>query len=319
MSTLYLDRKNLKVLLDGEALSFYEADAGKQGTVPLRLLERVILRGSIETDTRLLAELAEQGIAVLMLSGRHSRATGMVFGKSHNDIKRRLAQYQAFQDNSEREQLARWLVLTKLRAQKRLLQRAISARPDQRHSLLNALKVIEGNSATLQQQGKLSLESLRGLEGSAAAAYFKGLQALFPPALEFNARVKRPPTDPVNACLSLGYTLLHFEAVQSCYMAGLEPLLGFYHDPAYGRESLACDLIEPLRAQLDALIWRLFKERLLRAEHFTKEQEACLLGKTGRKLFYAEYESFVHPLRRLLRRYARALATRYLDRYPARL
>jgi CRISPR-associated protein Cas1 len=39
--------------------------------------------------------------------------------------------------------------------------------------------------------------------------------------------------------------LLHFEAVRMAHAAGLDPLLGFYHRPAFGRESLACDLIEP--------------------------------------------------------------------------
>ena len=97
-----------------------------------------------------------------------------------------------------------------------------------------------------------------------------------------DGRNRRPPRDPVNACLSLAYTLLHFEAVRMAHAAGLDPLLGFYHRPAFGRESLACDLIEPLRPAVDEWIWQQFSPGPLRPEHFSPDKGACLLGKTGR-------------------------------------
>jgi CRISPR-associated protein Cas1 len=157
-------------------------------------------------------------------------------------------------------------------------------------------------------EGSAGLNTVRGLEGAAAAAYFAALATVFPPALNFTGRNRRPPRDPVNACLSLGYTLLHFEAVRACHGAGLDPLLGFFHDPAYGRESLACDLIEPLRPRLDAWVWGLFRNRLLRAEQFVTDKGACLLNKSGRQVFYASYEVFVPKLRRYLRQQAYRLA-----------
>ena len=96
------------------------------------------------------------------------------------------------------------------------------------------------------------MERLRGIEGAAAAAYFQGFTRLFPPSLEFTGRNRRPPRDPVNAVLSLSYTPLHFEAVQAVCAAGLDPLIGFYHELVFGRESLASDLIEPLWPKVDA-------------------------------------------------------------------
>ena len=96
-------------------------------------------------------------------------------------------------------------------------------------------------------------------------------------------------------------------------MVGLEPLLGFYHEPAVGRESLACDLIEPLRPRVDAFVWSLFRERLLREDYFSHDQGRCVLNKAGRKCFYAQYEVFVHPVRRLLRLQGYQLARFYLE------
>ena len=143
--------------------------------------------------------------------------------------------------------------------------------------------------------------ALRGLEGSAAAAYFAGFQRLFADSLDFNGRNRRPPRDPVNAFLSLSYTLIHNEAVRACHGAGLDPLLGFYHEPTYSRESLACDVIEPLRPHVDHWAWRLFRKRMLSASHFSRDGQSCLLNKNGRQTFFEDYEIHAAPWRRYLR------------------
>ena len=114
--------------------------------------------------------------------------------------------------------------------------------------------------------------------------------------------------DPVNVCLSLGYTLLHAQAVQACTAAGLDPLLGFYHRPAIGRESLASDLMDPLRPAVDLWVWEQLRSRTLRDEHFSSDQGACLLGKAGRSIFYTQWEHAKQPLRRWLRAQCQALA-----------
>ena len=113
----------------------------------------------------------------------------------------------------------------------------------------------------------------------------------------------------MNAALSLAYTLLHFDALRAAHSAGLDPMVGFYHRPAHGRESLACDLIEPLRPRVDEWIHALFRERVIRGAHFTMDKGACLLGKAGREHFYAAWESFAPLRRRHLRRQCAMLVT----------
>ena len=115
-------------------------------------------------------------------------------------------------------------------------------------------------------------------------------------------------------CLSLGYTLLHYDAVRACHIVGLDPMLGFFHDVSFGRESLACDLMEPLRPLMDRWIWQLFKNKQLRPEHFSDDVGGrCQMNKVGRQVFYGYYESQAGPARRLLRRYAFALVKRLSD------
>ncbi|MDP1547208.1 MAG: CRISPR-associated endonuclease Cas1 [Anaerolineales bacterium] len=120
----------------------------------------------------------------------------------------------------------------------------------------------------------------------------------------FTGRNRRPPQDPVNAILSLSYTLLHHEAVSALKMYGLDPSLGFYHQAAYGRDSLACDVIEPLRPFLDRWIWRLFAHQTLTLQHFVYDGQACLLTDAGKPIFYKCFFIEAKSLKRLLRRYA---------------
>lgn len=311
MGSLYLDRKNLSIKLDGQALALYE-DGVKKGTVPLHLLDRVVLRGNVQMESKILGALSERNIGLLVLSGRNTEATAMLAGRPHNESLRRLGQYQVTLDQSLRTPLARWLVLVKIRGQHKLLQKALVARADLRHPLMSASQTLSGILAKLRDNNNPgSIASLRGFEGAAAAAYFSGYTELFAPSLSFTGRKKRPPPDPVNVCLSLGYTLLHYDAVRASHIVGLDSMLGFYHDLCFGRESLACDLMEPLRPWLDGWVWQLFRERQLRLEHFSVEQGRCQMNKVGRQVFYACYEAKVSVARRLMRRYAFALCKRY--------
>ena len=150
-----------------------------------------------------------------------------------------------------------------------------------------------------------------------AQAHFAGLQAVFAPSLNFNGRNRRPPRDPVNAVLSLGYTMLHAECVLQLYGAGLDPFIGFLHELDFGRESLACDLAEPRRPAVDRFVHHLFRSGELEAAHFVALQGACLLGKAGRAHFYAAWAGAASDLRRELAddvaALCRALASTGLD------
>jgi CRISPR-associated protein Cas1 len=312
-----LDRKNLAIKLDGQTIAFYE-DNVRKGTVPLHLLERVVLRGNVQLESRLLGALSERNIGLIVLSGRNTEATAMLAGRSNNDAARRLGQYKTSMDISMRVPLARRLVLAKVQAQRNMLQQALALRADLRHPLTASVQSINGILGQLRTGAlDVPLSSLRGFEGAAAAAYFAAYTQLFAPSLNFTARRKRPPPDPVNVCLSLGYTLLHYDAVRACQQVGLDSMLGFYHDVSFGRESLACDLMEPLRPVMDRWIWQLFRERQLRPEHFSDDNGRCQMNKAGRHCFYGFYEAQVGPLRRLLRRYAYVLAKQYLAIYKA--
>ena len=317
MSLLLLDRAQLEVKAEGETLALYEAGV-RRGTVPIKLIDRCVIHGAqTRLDSGVLMKLAQAGVTTVLMSPRSPRRVALVLGPQHNDAAVRLAQAARVMDDAWCCQWALGVVRAKLARQRRTLQHLQTARPDARKPLFDALQSLDAMLQNLNQSAEHNvtdaaavptMESLRGFEGAAARAYFGGLAGVFAPSLNFNGRNRRPPRDPVNVCLSLGYTMLHVQAVQMCISAGLDPLLGFYHRPAFGRESLASDLIETLRPAVDLWVWELLRSRELREDHFSLDKGACLLGKAGRQIFYAAWEQQCTPWQRWLRRQTRLLA-----------
>jgi CRISPR-associated protein Cas1 len=219
------------------------------------------------------------------------------------DVNRRVKQIQLLDNDEFRLQWSIRIVLTKILRQYTLLLKMKKLRLDMSWKLSEAICRLNNLITQLEDKGVSSLATLRGIEGAASACYFNVYTKLFAGQLNFTERNRRPPKDPVNACLSLTYTLLHHEAVAALRCGGLDPAVGCYHELNYNRESFACDLIEPLRPVIDLWLWQLFRERSLRVEHFTYDDGACFMSKAGKQHFYAAYYQKIISLRKCLRRY----------------
>ncbi|MDR2677820.1 MAG: CRISPR-associated endonuclease Cas1 [Zoogloeaceae bacterium] len=298
MSSLYVDRKNVELRADGEALVFYE-NAERVGTVPLHPLSRVFLRGDIKLSSALLGKLGEHGVGVVVLSGRKG-SPSLLLGRPHNDAARRVRQYQLSLDADYCLRFSRAIVTAKLLGQLEFIREQKTALPMHRYPL----SVCERRIANMMTQidAQASIAALRGLEGAAAASYFQAMAGILPEKLHFHGRNRQPPRDPVNAMLSLTYTLLQSEATLALYGAGLDPFIGFYHALDFGRESLACDVMEAMRPQADRFVLSLFRQEILTADDFSTTNAGCLLGKAGRSRYYGAYETRAEHFRRELER-----------------
>ncbi len=328
MGTLYIDRKDLTVKLDGNTLAFY-LDGTREGSVPVNPLKRVVIVGSVSIETPVIHRLVDNGASILFLSGRRARFRGMVTGGLHKNGLLRRTQYEKSLSLFGLE-YARELVQRKVSGQCALLEEAAAARPDLRSSLIPAAAVLHSVMDKLDglclavppPQGDESppapehmLGTLTGLEGGASAAYFGAFSRLFPPSLNFRNRNRRPPRDPVNALLSLTYTLLHYEVLREIEMIGMDPYIGFLHQFEYGRASLACDLVEIFRPDADRFVWQLFRTEEFSARDFTfgEEGHGCYLKKGGRKRFYTLYEEWAREGRAGITDQTRQLARRIMD------
>jgi CRISPR-associated protein Cas1 len=142
-----------------------------------------------------------------------------------------------------------------------------------------------------------------------------------PFTFDFNNRNRRPPLDPINAMLSLAYSVLAKDLTIVCHSVGFDPYLGFYHQPRFGRSSLALDLMEPFRPLIaDSVVLNAINTRMVTLKDFVQVGPAVSLTPSGRKGFFRAYEQrmdtlVTHPLfgyrvsyRRILEIQARLLA-----------
>lgn len=225
MTSLYVDRRDVHLRHDAGAIAFYE-NGQRSATVPLAPLTRLILRGKVTLEAALLGHLGDRGVGVLFLSGRNGEPH-LLLGPGHNDVRRRVAQTRCSLDSRFCLQYARYLVDAKLGRQITSLDELRQHYPAQRQPLTQALRQLQEQRDRLSKA--TSLESLRGMEGAAAVAYFSGLRAVVPPSLQFHERNRRPPRDPFNALLSLTYTIATAEIAMALHIAGYDPCIGYYH------------------------------------------------------------------------------------------
>lgn len=294
MQTLIIDFKGARLSLASGRVRIERGDE-RPAFVPIGCIRRLVILSKVEVETSLLGALAEQGVGVAILSPRDHRRTALVLPPFGGEHVMRLTQYRLAADPRFSCEAARLILRWKLQRQWRVLKCWRGST-----QWRQALRAWPGLASRLRRAS--SLDELRGIEGGAAAMYFGAMREHLPASLGFAGRARRPPPDPVNAMLSLGYTLLHFEAVLAIHASGLDPCIGFLHAPEFNRESLACDFIEPLRPKVDAFVLNLFSRRILRSAHFSRQQGACRLGKAGRAIFYQHWETLAESCRRQLRR-----------------
>ncbi len=316
MQTLFIDRKDALLEVDRGRLQVRIKGVRPNFSVPLGLLEMLVVGASVQFSSTLLTRLTQAGVTTVFINPRKVEGCTMTYGMMHNNAERRYLQYRAIDDADLRLSYSRQLVRDKLRAQRGFLKQALGKRPECRYALNCGIARIGGMIERIDATH--SADSLLGIEGAAGAAYFEAYRTLFAPALGFHGRNRRPPRDPVNVILSLSFTLLHAEAVRALFSIGFDPMLGVYHRPCFGRESLACDLVELFRPLAERWIWALFADEILRPEYFTMENTQsdlpCMLGKRGREVYYAHYQDAARGWRRLMRRVARNwLARLYED------
>jgi len=288
MNTLLLDRKDMTISQERKTLKV-SIEGNKPKTIPFAQIKRIVVSSNIKLESRLLRTLATEDISLVLINPRKPEEYGLLIGSGHNDASRRIDQMKASENDQLCQRYARYLVTEKIQGQKQLIDEIVKNRPQHRYHLSKASQTL-GHSLKRLQTEALNLNSIRGIEGSSAAAYFSAFTHVCPAGLSFTHRNRRPPRDPVNALLSLSYTLANSLAGYRLQIHGYDLLIGFYHKLSYSRHSLSSDIIEPVRPLIDAWVLRQVNDKYLRKEHFKEQNEGCYLSKTGRERYYAAWE-----------------------------
>lgn len=320
---LYVQQQGARISLSGEELVI----KSKGGTARARLpnVSQVSLFGNVQISTQALRETLERGISVTFLSTGgwlYGRATGT----DSKNIELRVAQHRKLADERACLELARGIVASKIRNCRTLLRRNHAAAPE--------VTLFELEQLAKKAEGAPSLASLLGLEGTAARSYFGAFSGMLKgeaaAAFDLDGRNRRPPRDPVNALLSLAYSLLTKELANTIAAAGLDPLLGFYHQPRFGRPALALDLMEEFRPIVaDSTVISAVNNGVIGPDDFLVHPTGVSLKPPGRRRFILAYERrmdqlVTHPVfgyrvsyRRVLEVQARLFGRHLLGEIPA--
>lgn len=187
-----------------------------------------------------------------------------------------LAQLNASENTDFACTVARELVAARLRHQAEVLRRRGVATSTLRNYEQQQKQAIEASS----------LETLRGIEGSATRSYFGAISDVLPAWVGFNGRNRRPPRDPFNALLSLGYTMLYSHTETLIQVTGMLPEHGFYHQSRGRHAALASDMMEPFRHLVEGTALAQINRRRLRESDFEPgNNNACRMSVRGRKVF----------------------------------
>ncbi len=248
MATLYVTEPGVQIHQQGERLLVRRGDELLQD-IPLIKIDRVVIMGrGAGLTTPALYALAQRRVDVLFLNSRGGFVSRLV-GREHRHSRLRQQQALAVSDPQRSLAAARAIAAGKVHNQRVLLGRHAEG-------AAWAASALQGMAQSIARlEGTHTLDEVRGLEGLSAHQYFAGLrQVLRPPrdgrSWGFVQRQYYPPPDPINALLSLAYTLLLNQVISACQVAGLDPDLGFFHAIDYNKPSMALDLEEEFRPVL---------------------------------------------------------------------
>jgi CRISPR-associated protein Cas1 len=300
---LYLQTQGLYIGKSGNVLKIKDKDKLLQ---EVRIGEtcQVSLFGNIQLTTQAIQALCENEVPVCYFS-QGGWFYGVTHGLGVRNIALRREQFRLAEDAGFRLKVARSLVAGKIRNQRTMLQRNHVEPPPAKIAVLRCL-CDDAESAT-------SLEQLLGIEGNAARIYFElfaGMIKAGEPgdepasefAFDFTHRNRRPPRDPVNALLSLAYSVLAKDLTIVCHAVGFDPFLGYYHQPRFGRAPLPLDLMEPFRPLIaDSAVLSAINTRMVTGRDFLRVGQSVALRPDGRKAFFRAYEQrmdtlVTHPL-----------------------
>lgn len=261
---------------------------GMVKSIPAETLEVIEVFGKIQITTQCVTECLKRGVNILFYSTQGAYF-GRLISTNHVNVQRQRMQEKVTEDKQFRLDFSRCIINAKIRNQIVVLRRyARNRENDIRRA------VIEMQNMYRKLETAQSIEQLMGYEGTVAKIYFRELGRLIDPAFAFAGRNRRPPRDPFNSVISLGYSIILNELYGKIEGKGLNPYFGVMHSDREKHPTLASDLMEEWRAVLiDSVALSMLNGHELQREDFYSgtDQPGVFLTKEGFKKYVQKLES----------------------------
>jgi len=231
-----------------QCLAYRYASTGQ--LVQSRSLERVlqiVVLGTPTLSHQFLKAIRRNTITVTMSD--QSGRVGLILSGASVDLRPEVlrSQIKAADTPEIRLSVSKELTAAKIHNYAVLSEHAAGAAPD----LTTA-----GSLRTLLQRvhGMTSVEELLGLEGAAAALWYRTFNDRLGNGFRFEKRISPNASDPINVMLNLAQTVLYRQCALLLEREGFSPAIGIQHRERSGHLALASDLQEPFRHVMERAV-----------------------------------------------------------------
>ncbi|PKO46751.1 MAG: subtype I-C CRISPR-associated endonuclease Cas1 [Betaproteobacteria bacterium HGW-Betaproteobacteria-22] len=298
LNTLYITRQESYVHKERDTIVIKNG-SDKLGQFPALTISNILCFGQVSVSPPLMGYCGESGIGLSFYT-EYGRFLARVQGKQTGNVLLRRTQYRIADKPEQANEIAKVMVGAKIANARTVLMREIRNHGENKD--LSAAVDRLGYSLKNCQTSK-GVPQTMGIEGEAAATYFSVFNTLIRDSgFQFNGRIRRPATDPVNALLSFIYSLITQECVSALMGVGLDPYVGFLHQDRPGRPSLALDLLEEFRAPwADRFVLTLLNRKQFQQKDFVSEASGAIrLTDDARKKVLVAFqerkqEEIMHP------------------------
>jgi CRISPR-associated protein Cas1 len=298
LNTLYINRQKSYLHKERDTI-VVKLGAEKLAQFPAIAIGHIFCFGQVSVSPFLMGHCGEKGIGLTFYT-EYGKFLARVQGRQSGNVLLRRKQYRWADDDEKTLAMVRITIAAKVAN-----SRAILMRENRNHGENEILKQAAEHFATSIRRVKhaKNIDEARGMEGDAASVYFGVFNELIRTnGFTFNGRVRRPPTDPVNALLSFGYSLVTQECASALQGVGLDPYVGFLHRDRPGRVSLALDMLEEFRsAWVDRFMLTLINRKQINIKDFVTEASGAVrLTEEARKTLLTAYQErkqveIIHP------------------------
>lgn len=271
-------------------------------SIPASQVDSIVFVGKNAFSTPLLEFCSEHGITITFLN-QYGRFYGRVCGSVSGNVLLRKRQYESLKDETFASCTVQNILMGKFRNSRDVLMRYArsTANEEKAQQLYHASEQLR--EMAVQLSNCTNIDSMRGVEGAAAAVYFSQFDNMLSESCSFHfeTRSKHPPQNEVNATLSFVYILLTHDVRSAAETVGLDPAAGYLHTLRPGRSSFALDMMEELRAPLcDRLVLTLFNKGQLSEKDFETDADAVYLSDKGKRTVVNQWrerkrEEILHP------------------------
>lgn len=261
---------------------FIDPEENKKA-IPIEEVERIHLFGEVDLNTKFLNHISKYSI-LINIYNYYGFYSGTYYSKKKNVSGLVLVnQSRMYLEYPLRLKLAKAFIDSANHHMLRNLRRHRIETEEYIEKIENERKIMN-TSNTVQE--------VMGAEGRARKAYYDAINTFIKEDFYMEKREKRPPTDPINALISFGNSLMYTTVLGEIYKTQLDPTISYLHEPSTKRFSLSLDIAEIFKPLIvDSVIFTMINKNMIKKSDFLIENEVCLLNENGKKKFIREFEN----------------------------